>query len=206
MDTENQAAPEPTAQKVQSEIKKCNHVPIIIILIIFAICGFAFGGVELWQNNILHKEKAELELAIAESSKNNKNELQDNRVLEYEYTENYIPPVTYKIKLSFSTGELYVYEYHSCSAVDCDGDSFENAVFLTDQELEKISIITKENNYDKEYLSSALSSLVRDTDEMAQIDDALWEYYKDCDFNDDGVVTYREFGNNYLDMIIEEQM
>ncbi len=50
MDTNNQVIPEPTTQIVQSEVKKCNHVPIIVALAILAACGFAFGGFELYDN------------------------------------------------------------------------------------------------------------------------------------------------------------
>ena len=50
MDKDNQAMSAPAMQIVQSEVKKCKHVPIIIFLIIFAIGGLGFGGYELWQN------------------------------------------------------------------------------------------------------------------------------------------------------------
>lgn len=50
MDTKNQVAPESATQTVQSEVKKCNHIPIIVVLSILAVCGFAFGGFELYNN------------------------------------------------------------------------------------------------------------------------------------------------------------
>lgn len=46
----NQANPKPTVQIAQSEVKKSNHTPIIVILAILAVCGFAFGGFELYDN------------------------------------------------------------------------------------------------------------------------------------------------------------
>lgn len=49
MDMENQIISEPT-QTAQPEVKKCNHIPIIIVLSILTVCGFAFGGFELYDN------------------------------------------------------------------------------------------------------------------------------------------------------------
>lgn len=43
----------PSMQNQQPAIKptkKCKHLPIIVILAIFAIGGLGFGGLELWQN------------------------------------------------------------------------------------------------------------------------------------------------------------
>lgn len=50
MDTENQVVPESTTQNSSVGSKKCNHVPIIVVLAILAVCGFSFGGFELYQN------------------------------------------------------------------------------------------------------------------------------------------------------------
>lgn len=50
MDIDNQVMPKSTTQITQSEVKKCNHIPIIIVLAILAVCGFAFGGFELYDN------------------------------------------------------------------------------------------------------------------------------------------------------------
>lgn len=50
MDTENQVVPESTTQNSSVGSKKCNHVPIIVVLTILAVCGFSFGGFELYQN------------------------------------------------------------------------------------------------------------------------------------------------------------
>lgn len=50
MDMDNQVMPKSTTQITQSEAKKCKHMPIIIALAILAVCGFSFGGFELYQN------------------------------------------------------------------------------------------------------------------------------------------------------------
>lgn len=50
MDTENQVVPESSTQNSSVGSKKSNHVPIIVALAILAVCGFAFGGFELYQN------------------------------------------------------------------------------------------------------------------------------------------------------------
>lgn len=50
MDTENQVVPESSTQNSLVGSKKCNHVSIIVALAILAVCGFAFGGFELYDN------------------------------------------------------------------------------------------------------------------------------------------------------------
>lgn len=50
MDTENQVVPESSTQNSSVGSKKCNHVPIIVALAMLAVCGFAFGGFELYDN------------------------------------------------------------------------------------------------------------------------------------------------------------
>jgi len=50
MDKDNQVTSESATQIVRSEVKKCNHVPTIVVLAILAVCGFAFGGFELYNN------------------------------------------------------------------------------------------------------------------------------------------------------------
>lgn len=49
MEPENQPT-NPNPQPMEKPVKKCKHIPIIIILAILAIGGLGFGGFEFWQN------------------------------------------------------------------------------------------------------------------------------------------------------------
>lgn len=69
MNKDNQVTPESTTQVVRSEVKKCNHVPTIVILVILAVCGFAFGGFELYNNM---QSKNQTGSSETECSDNNK--------------------------------------------------------------------------------------------------------------------------------------
>lgn len=79
MDTENQVVPESTMQNSPVGSKKCNHVPIIVALAILAVCGFAFGGFELYDNM---QSKNQTGSSETECSKNNEsgNEKDDDSV------------------------------------------------------------------------------------------------------------------------------
>lgn len=49
MESQQQVTPTSSAQPVMQESKNCNHIPIIIVLIVLLICSCTFGGFELWQ-------------------------------------------------------------------------------------------------------------------------------------------------------------
>ena len=170
MDPQKQDDLNAIAKSTIPETKKHNHLLIILILAILFVGSCVFGGYELWRNLTLSEENANLRTTIENLSKNtdNQQEMSDNQILEYEYADDYIPPTTYKIKLNYGTKELYVYVFNSCSAVDCDGNAFENKIILTDDEAKKIATITSKTEYDKDTLSSALSDLARDSEVMAK--------------------------------------
>lgn len=50
MDAKEQITTESILQEAQSGVKKCNHVPVIVVLAVLTVCGFAFGGYELYNN------------------------------------------------------------------------------------------------------------------------------------------------------------
>lgn len=196
----------PATNQTPPPTPKCKHLPIIIVLAVVATGALAFGGLELSQNISLNKENEELRLASQESAKNNaqKEKQESEKILEYKYTDEATPPTTYKIKLNFDTKELYAYEYESCSAVDCEGSESANTVILTDNEIEKIRTITETAGYNKGHLSSALCSLVLDTKIFTTADEEEGSYEAEYDLDGDGTITYREFGNKFLNSIIED--
>lgn len=132
--------------------------------------------------------------------------LRKNKILEYEYSDGASPGTTYKIRLIYDSRELYVYKYNGCSEVNCGPASertSENTIILTPEEIEKVRLITKRPSYNSGLLASALSSLALNDKIMAGKADGDWGLFigeKDDSNND--VITYREFGNSFLDSII----
>ncbi len=159
--------------------KKKSIIISVSIVIIIAVVGIFF-------------------IALSSKSKN-------AGVFEFSYSDDHIPPSEFQIRVNYDSKELYVHEEHSCSAVDCSENKSDNTIKLTDEEMEKISKIT-EDDFDRSYLTDALSSLAHDSEVMAKKDDSSWDdMYKDADQDGDGVVTNREFGNMYLDILLAEK-
>ena len=61
----------------------------------------------------------------------------------YYYVDDFVEPVTYKIRINKITRVLHNNIYHSCSAVGCDGTTTKCSVKLTEDEYEKIMTIRK---------------------------------------------------------------
>ena len=87
MEPENQPT-NPNPQPMEKPVKKCKHMPIIIILAILAIGGIGFGGYELWQNMQKDDEIKNLQAEKGEEQKDKEkvetSEEQDNTSNEYE--------------------------------------------------------------------------------------------------------------------------
>ncbi len=165
----------------------------------------------------------------------NNTSITGNNSVYIKYTDGYIPPVTYTIELNDPTSKLEA--YHSCSAVDCKGDSYTYNLNLTAEEETKIYEIlnklkTKYNMVPKagylvyidnvdytildpnfslsategarfiNYLLSAIESIAQGEESMGTTssDNFLIEY----DLNNDKKVTRREFGDSYLNDILED--
>lgn len=128
-------------------------------------------------------------------------------ILEYTYSDEGTATTKYEIKLK-NNKELYVKEISNCVVVNCESKTKENKIKINDSEKEKISKIISKDNYDKKILSTALSAIVRNSEVMAKKEAyaSTWDItYKDADKDSDGVVTYREFGDSFLDIIINNQ-
>lgn len=172
---------------MEANKKNSSFTIVAIVLEVVLMIGCVVGGVFLWKSI---------------SSREQSNGQHD--LLEYEYVDDDEPLTKYKIKLDYESKELYVHEYNGCSAVDCDSEERENTISLTGDEIDKIIFITNKTHYDKGYLSSALSSMVRDAEVVERESGDSWQIFREDDSNGDGVVTYREFGNSFLDSMIEE--
>lgn len=151
------------------------------------------------------------------------------------YIDGYIPPVTYTLVLNDTTAKLEA--YHSCSAVDCEGDKYTYNLNLTAEEQAKIYEILNKlkikynmvpktgylvyiDNVDFtisdpnfsfggtdgakfiKYLLSAIESIAKGEESMGTTttDNFLIEY----DLNNDKKVTRKEFGDSYLNDILED--
>ena len=126
----------------------------------------------------------------------------------YKYTEDYIPPVTYEIKVNKVTKVLTGTFYHSCSVVDCDGSTYKCSMKLTNDEYKKIMKLWN----DKKALSPILESLCENEkilyqsykDYKDKFDESV-DDYNTMDLNNDGKITSREFANQWLIEVISEQ-
>lgn len=119
-------------------------------------------------------------------------------IKRYTYTEHYIPPVTYKIRINKITKILNGEFYHSCSAVDCNSSTYKYSIKLTKDEYEKIMKLWNE----KETLSPILESLCENDKIFYKsfedsYEDSVEDYNK-LDLNSDGKITSRELGNQML--------
>ena len=123
----------------------------------------------------------------------------------YSYRD-YFPGVTYKIRINKITKVLYGNFYHSCSAADCEGTTYKYkySVKLTNDEYKKIMMIWN----DKKSLSPILESLCENDKVFYSsfensFEDSIEDYNK-MYTNSDGKITSREFADNWLDIVIEE--
>lgn len=78
MEFQPQTSPAPATQPVMQEPKKCNHMPIIMILIILLIGACAFGGFELWQG--LQKDSEIAKLKENEKSQDTPTQIDDSDI------------------------------------------------------------------------------------------------------------------------------
>lgn len=122
----------------------------------------------------------------------------------YTYRAYPFPGVTYRIRINKITKVVHGYFYHSCSAADCEGKKYKYSVKLTNDEYKKIMKLWN----DKDSISPILESICEDDKVFYSSfedshEDSIEEYNK-MDTNSDGKITSREFANNWLDIVIEE--
>ncbi|MBR1416674.1 MAG: hypothetical protein IJ572_02530 [Bacilli bacterium] len=130
-------------------------------------------------------------------------------VLELELKDDSIPSSTYNIKLDFDKGSLYTKLVRNCSTIECNNNASEKNITITHEEMQKVWNITKRDDYEdkKSYLIKALQNLSEDSKVMANKKDYedYWnDIYLENDLNSDSVVTYREFANHWLDVLLKD--
>lgn len=139
---------------------------------------------------------------------------QDDKNISFRVRDDSIPGGLYDIDINFSEKKLKVKKTRFCSAVDCDSITSEQEITMTDEEAAKIKkIIAKINIEDEDkdkqnklYFATALSEIVAGDSVISTREES--DYYDSLyggeDLNKDGILTYRESGNSYLDIIIIE--
>ncbi|MDO4753341.1 MAG: hypothetical protein Q4A36_03910 [Candidatus Saccharibacteria bacterium] len=193
--------PQKRSINLKPDREKCKCMPMLIALTVLTVIGLILSGVGIWQNTTLSDQNEKLKLQIAELNRM----IREQEKLEYEYNDGGDPATIYKVKLNYGTKKLSVYEHHFCNVPECEEIEEERTITLTDDELKKILDITGKANYKIDYLTVALNALAHGIDVMVNQKDETWNDYKGYDLNDNGTVTYTEFGDGVLDIIIKEQ-
>jgi hypothetical protein len=125
----------------------------------------------------------------------------NKEILKYEYRDDYIPLVTYKVELNTKTKEVKMDIHYSCNAVDCDDKIDNYSIVLTSDEYDKIIKIWD----DKDTTSIILEAICQNEKVFmtkTNISSEDLEEFETYDKNKDGTVTYREFGDSMLDEAI----
>lgn len=117
------------------------------------------------------------------------------------YNDNSMPSSSYKGIIEKISRTGYIEEKRYCGTADCNSPSTHKYNFrLTKNEYKKIIKLYKLNN---KSISDILIYISKDNKTMCKVDnDSLCE--STDDLNKDKIVTYREFANNWLDIIIKE--
>lgn len=132
----------------------------------------------------------------------------------YPISINYIqggaPGGSYSVKLNKLTKTIYTKEVHGDSTVGGEGGFSENSIKLTDNEYKKVIkiLIFKGAIFpftqNREYLAEALCDISKGDEIFAEIENGKNGYLSKDDMNNDGKVTHREFGDSWLDTILDE--
>ncbi len=174
-------------------------------VILFFLLGIVFGM--LIQKNSNGDTKCKEEPSEEKVS--------TRKPLSYTFYDYGIPGTTYIVKIDFDKKSLWVKESPGCSYEDCEISPTENSTTLTDDEIKMIDKILERIDFDKEnsymdlktHFSAALSEIVQDKSvfySKAKNAEMYEKYYKEDDADGDGIVTCREFGDHYLEVIIED--
>ena len=117
----------------------------------------------------------------------------------------------FKYAATNSNGLGYEVTLHESGELKIEAGETTNTLTLTGEEIEKVRRIISSGAHSEASLSKALKQMVMGDNivlklsDIEDIDDAEYvNFYKKQDLNGDGVVTYRESGNRFLDAMIEE--
>lgn len=119
-------------------------------------------------------------------------------IIKIKYRTNLEPVYYYSVEISRISKKLKIVENKYCSEEDCNDELVRKSINLTNQEYAYIKNILSQN-YDKATFMNAISALTKDDKEMFSRGQDGYED-KD-DLNKDGVITYREFANSYLEIL-----
>lgn len=119
------------------------------------------------------------------------------------YSDTHTPPTTYIIHINKLTKNMFISKKESCSYVGCKPTTNNIFLKLTSEEYLLVNKILKKYGHNKDnYICSALSNIAHKNEIMYKKGDIYYE--KKVDNNNDGIITMREFGYNYLISIYDK--
>ncbi len=136
-------------------------------------------------------------------------------IVSYHIFDGGAPGTAYEVELILDTKMVWVEKIPGCSALDCDVSSSNFRTTLTNEEFEKVMIVLNKIDFStedkhvrlKSMLAAALYHIAADQGvffSKEENEESFNMYYKEYDDNNDGIVTQREFGNHYLNTIVDE--
>lgn len=176
---------------------------IVVSLLFIVIIGFLFYDKKYGANNKVTTTTTKVVVPKNISCK---------------YNDGYEPGNAYDININQDTQVLLIKITSFCSALDCETKYYDYEITLTNDELSKI------NNFFNKYkecqdfsvnegIGDILEALARDNEVFETIENieklqAEGYHYNDNliarDINNDGQITYREFGNGWLNDVLNQ--
>ena len=113
----------------------------------------------------------------------------------------YEDSLNYKITITKITKSLNIETIKYCDVLEsCTNEISKNKISLTSEEYKKIKNILRQKNYNKKHLVNALDTLAKNEKIMFKNGEEFYDLKEDL--NKDGIITYREYGNIYLNNLI----
>jgi len=113
--------------------------------------------------------------------------------IKYDTTES-----SYNVEINRISKSLTFLEINRCLDQECERKVVQEKVYLNSDEYSYIKSILRQD-YDKSSFMSATKVLVMDDKEMFLLGEDGFD--ENDDLNNDGIITYREFGNSYLKIL-----
>ena len=119
-------------------------------------------------------------------------------IINIEYKTDTTPTSSYIVEINRLTKNLKLHENNFCVDKNCSDELIRKSIKLSKEEYRYIKLILKQD-YNKSLFMNAISALVKDQNIMFSLGENGYE--ESDDINKDGIVTYREFANNYLSIL-----
>lgn len=117
-------------------------------------------------------------------------------IITIDYNDDSEPGSRIVVDLNSTTKLLKVKTEKYCSAIDCETKYDNYEITITEEELSLIKKYYLSDKYREENMALIFELIVQDEKNFYENDENA--YLKSEDLNKDGIVTYRESGNNLL--------